>query len=203
MLPSQRRELQRAPRVVQEQRTIPGVYPRRNRRPRGTSDRAVRPASINSPEVDWSQFSEAEKIGRTNVLLAEIAAIDDADRRERIPGERRRDTESEIVKRADAIMRMWGWLVYGVADSRDATDAGFPDRVYVSNLENPKPDGEPRVWPPVVLFVEWKASKGTTSKRQDIWLNALSHVESTRTFLFRPSDVPMLARWACGLKDIP
>ena len=90
-----------------------------------------------------------------------------------------RDTASEaalmeMIRRA-AILN--GWLYYHPHSSKHSTK-GYPD---VTLLR----DG-------VLIFAELKTTTGKVSPDQQLWLDDLSHVHKTRSYLWRPKDAELI-----------
>lgn len=124
---------------------------------------------------DWAGVSKQERDARVDALAEQIRQLAALSELPATPAAGRRSYESQIVKLADEIMRVEGWMVYGVPDSRRATSSGFVDRVYCR--------------PPVVLFIEWKLEHGRLHGEQPRWLLALSAVRRTAAAVWRPSHV--------------
>ena len=84
-----------------------------------------------------------------------------------------------------AIMRLakqHSWLVYHTHDSRKSP-AGYPD-LTLARLPG-------KVHPGQLVIAELKVDAPLTIE-QEVWLATLSHVTHTRTYLWKPDDLPLI-----------
>ena len=89
-------------------------------------------------------------------------------------------SEADFQARVIDLAEAGGWKWFHVHDSR-RSPAGFTDLVLVKPAR-------------AVIFAELKKRTGKTSKKQDEWLAALRGALGTRVFVWRPADLPEIAR---------
>jgi hypothetical protein len=95
------------------------------------------------------------------------------------------ELEKDFQERVASVLRMNGWRVYSVPDSRRASLAGYPDLT---------------CWHPKLkrlFFAELKREKGKLSIAQKIALDELNTI--TTAYLWRPSDWDEIVKVAKGI----
>lgn len=95
-------------------------------------------------------------------------------------------TEAEFQAAVVDLAKLLGWHMYHVPDSRRATEAGFPDWVFLL-------PGRTGVLGQLV-FAELKTETGRARPEQQAWIAGLQTVPGITAGVFRPSDWPGLAR---------
>ena len=86
--------------------------------------------------------------------------------------------ESELQARIVKLAESLGYLVHHEVDSRKSR-AGFPDLVLCRSDR--------------LVMAEVKTENGKLTKKQAEWLNTLRK-SGTEAYLWRPSDMPLIAR---------
>jgi len=82
--------------------------------------------------------------------------------------------EAEFHEQVATLMRLNGWSVYSVPDSRRVSLAGYPDITAWSGNR--------------LIFAELKREKGRTSPAQDEVLAELRQIPCAEVYLWKPSD---------------
>jgi len=82
--------------------------------------------------------------------------------------------EKEFHEQVAHVMRLNGWSVYSVPDSRRVSLAGYPD---ITAWRGDR-----------LIFAELKREKGKTSPAQDEVLGELRLIPCAEVYLWKPSD---------------
>jgi hypothetical protein len=82
--------------------------------------------------------------------------------------------EADFHEQVAHMMRLNGWSVYSVPDSRRVSLAGYPD---ITAWRGPR-----------LIFAELKREKGRTSPAQDEVLSELRQIPCAEVYLWKPSD---------------
>jgi len=126
------------------------------------------PAEI--AELERQAIASGGSVTRTKLVADEEPATFPVDISEK-------DFQAKVSKAA----RDRKWLVYHTLNSRGSA-AGFPDLVLAR--------------PGRVIFAELKATKGTVSDEQEVWISVLALAQSRtlEVYLFRPIDWPEILK---------
>ena len=82
--------------------------------------------------------------------------------------------EAEFQEQVCHLMRLQGWSVYSVPDSRRVSLAGYPD---ITAWKGKR-----------LIFAELKREKGRTSPAQDEVMGELGLIPCAEVYLWKPSD---------------
>jgi len=86
------------------------------------------------------------------------------------------ELERDFQRRVEEFMRINGWTVYSIPDSRRVTLAGYPD-ITAWRVEDKR-----------LVFIELKREKGRVSPAQEVILDELRQLGVAEVYVFRPSD---------------
>ena len=84
-------------------------------------------------------------------------------------------SEKQLQAKVKQLAEGNGWLFFHPFDSRKS-EPGYPDCTMVRG--------------PVLIFAELKATAGTFTDEQKLWLRALEAVAAVKVFRWRPADWP-------------
>lgn len=101
------------------------------------------------------------------------------------PGQVPQVIEKVFMAAVVRLAKEHSWLVFHPYDSRKSPGPGYPD-LTLARLPR---DGRPGE----VIWSELKVDAPLTIE-QEVWLATLSHVTQTRTFLWKPEDMPKIAQ---------
>ena len=82
--------------------------------------------------------------------------------------------EAEFHEQVATLMRLNGWSVYSVPDSRRVSLAGYPDLTMWKGSR--------------LIFAELKTEKGRVSPAQEDVLSDLRHIPCAEIYIWRPSN---------------